>query len=98
MHKLSQLSKNVLTLVRSNAVFSTRQTESGFGFQMTALPANHQVTTVNKKWRINAKIDKSSLRPEVRSFCAQYPVFSLYEYTPDSIAVEMEHLGGKYLF
>ena len=33
---------------------------------MTGLPANYHVTTMNNKWRINPKINISSLRPEVR--------------------------------
>ncbi|KAJ7361910.1 hypothetical protein OS493_014556 [Desmophyllum pertusum] len=63
--------------------------------KMTALPPNHQIKTVSHKWKIDAKIDKTTLRREVRDFCGQYPVYHLYDYTPDSIAMETERVRER---
>lgn len=65
---------------------------------MASLPANHHVTTVSHKWKIIGKIEKTTLRGEVRDFCAQYPVYRLMEYSPDSVSVVENHLGGTYLW
>lgn len=55
--------------------------------QMASLSANHDITTVSHRWVIVGKVDKTTLREEVRDFCAQYPVYRLMEYTPDSVTV-----------
>lgn len=64
-----------------------------FCFQMPALPerANQPIKTVAHKWKIEGEIEKTTLRREVRDFCDQFPVYHLYEYTPESAA---ERLPG----
>ncbi|XP_078354927.1 uncharacterized protein LOC144639505 [Oculina patagonica] len=56
--------------------------------EVTALPGNQQIKAIAHKWKVYGKVDKTTLRGEVRDFCAQYPVYRLMEYTPDSFAIE----------
>ena len=64
---------------------------------MASLSANHDITTVSHRWVIVGKVDKTTLREEVRDFCAQYPVYRLMEYTPDSVTVVGNQLESKLL-
>ncbi|XP_078354923.1 uncharacterized protein LOC144639499 [Oculina patagonica] len=63
--------------------------------EVTALSGNQDIKTIARKWKVYGKVDKTTLRWEVRDFCAQYPFYRLMEYTPDSVAMETERPGER---
>ena len=48
---------------------------------------SHKIVKTTEQWRIGARVEKLSLRPEVQEFCGQFPVYRLEPFTPDTITV-----------
>ena len=59
------------------------------------MPPSHKIVKTTEQWRIGARVEKWSLRPEVQEFCGQFPVYRLEPFTPDTVAVVDDTRAGK---
>ena len=51
------------------------------------MPPTHKIEKTIQQWKVGGMVDKWTLRPEVRDFCGQFPVYRLEPFTPDSVSV-----------
>jgi len=54
---------------------------------LSSLPPTHKIEKTIQQWKVGDMVDKWTLRPEVRDFCGQFPVYRLEPFTPDSVSV-----------
>lgn len=59
------------------------------------MPPSHKIVKTTEQWRIGARVEKWSLRPEVQEFCGQFPVYRLEPFTPDIVTVVDDTRAGK---
>lgn len=50
-------------------------------------PPTHQIEKTIQQWRVGNRVDKSTLRQEVRDFCGQFPIYRLEPFTADTVSV-----------